>query len=126
MNKLSISTSLFENYDNDSNFQKQFSLHMTKISKLLNIDNFSSVKGREVKKNILQLQLALNQIENRFNLNKSMNYSFHAGNWCLNVNQKVSQLSEVKNKSVNLSILSDLINVLSLKGTDTLINIDMF
>jgi len=73
MNKLSISTSLFENYDNDSNFQKQFSLHMTKISKLLNIDNFTSVKGREVKKNILQLELALNQIENRFNLNKSMN-----------------------------------------------------
>jgi len=125
MNKLNISTSLFE-HNNDGNFQKNFMLHMAKIYKLLNIDNYKSVKGREVKKNILQLQLALNQIENRFNLNKSMNYSFHAGNWCLNINQKVSQLSEIKDKSVNLSILSELINVLSLKGTDTLINIDMF
>jgi len=125
MNKLNISTSLFE-HNNDGNFQKNFMLHMAKIYKLLNIDNYKSVKGREVKKNILQLQLALNQIDNRFNLNKSMNYSFHAGNWCLNINQKVSQLSEIKDKSVNLSILSELINVLSLKGTDTLINIDMF
>jgi len=44
----------------------------------------------------------------------------------VNVNQKIKQLAEVKDKSVSLSNLTDLINVLSLKGTDTLINVDMF
>lgn len=88
----------------------------------------------DAKTNTLILDHAFKQVENRFNLSKNMAISLHAGNWSINVSQKVKEVNEHvhahgkhSNKvSIQLAILKNIINVLTIKGGDTKILIDMY
>lgn len=124
MSALNISTSIFDTRDSQP-YNDEFESHLKMVMNILG--KFKS--SDEAKTNTLILDNALKQVENRFNLSRNMTISLHAGNWSINVSQKVKEIIEDKSKrhmSIKLAILKNLINVLTIKGGDTKVLIDMF